>query len=203
MSHEKMKSLEDYRGSKDYSTIKGNYEAFKNSIREYCPLELTEDEVQSLALDMALKIGPKWGHGPTPEFIDEFCLEVSSNFLSINQICAKYPHYPTPNQIKKWLQIHPEFKEKFIQAKRDQALVGIDEAIEDSHIEYYRDNHGVERADPGKIQVAKIRIDLKKWMASKLVSNIFGEEKSVDTKAQELLHDLLERQKALHTLSEY
>lgn len=105
----------------------------------------------------------------TKERGDKIC-ERLANGESMRAIC-KEKDMPDINTVNLWIRSFEDFKEQYFQARRDQAdyyaqqIVDIsDETIDDT----YFDDHGNKRIDPGAIARARLRIDARKWYASKL-----------------------------------
>ena len=80
---------------------------------------------------------------------------------------SKRPGMPAQSTIYKWLNEQAEFSEKYARARETQADYFVDEmiAIADSVV-----------ADPAAVAKAKLRIDTRKWSASKLSPRKYGEK---------------------------
>ena len=85
---------------------------------------------------------------------------------------------PCQDTIYKWRYRHSEFAEKYALAKAKQAelmaeqLIDIaDEGINDTYI----DDNGQLQVDTDVIARSRLRVDTRKWYASKLAPKIYGD----------------------------
>jgi len=102
-----------------------------------------------------------------------------SNGESLNSIC-KDPGFPAVGTIHLWRRRHPEFNEKFQEARRCQVEARLDQAFD---ICDDAEMHSAEK---------KVRIDTYRWFASKIV-NDFKDKVEVTHKGDEELVDRLEK----------
>jgi len=88
----------------------------------------------------------------------------------------KFPHQTT---VGNWLMTHPEFKEKYYEAKR------IGSEIDHEEMKYIADNCG---NDSVSVQKARLMIDVRMKTASKLLPQYYGEsikiEQEIDDKRE-------------------
>ena len=130
----------------------------------------------------------------TPELAELICQRVATNPIGLPTLCKKFEDLPHPDTIRVWRWEKPEFSAKYAEAKRFQAEImaeSIEEVIDETmHSVYYED--GVARIDSGIIAQARLRVDSRKWTASKLAPKIYGDRSSVETtvKHEESLTDL-------------
>jgi len=121
----------------------------------------------------------------SPELADRICEIVASNPEGLPRLCKKFPELPSYETINQWRWKHPKFADNYAQAKRNQAEL-MAEAIEDVAQDLidisYVDEHGVKRLDSGMVAQARLVIDSRKWLASKLAPKIYGDRQQVETK---------------------
>lgn len=114
----------------------------------------------------------------TEELAEKICGAIASNSLSLDKLSAKLEWFPTKHTIFAWRRQHKEFSHQYAQAKREQIETLVDEILDiadtqalDSTI----DDHGNAVPDNEYIQRSRLRIDTRKWLASKLMPKIYGE----------------------------
>lgn len=90
---------------------------------------------------------------------------------------------PSQSMVFRWLEAHENFREQYARAREMQADVFADELTEisdDARNDWMKRNHGED--DPGwvangeHIQRSRLRIDTRKWIASKLKPKKYGEK---------------------------
>jgi hypothetical protein len=91
-----------------------------------------------------------------------------------------YPDLPRPQTINAWRREKLEFSSRYAQAKMEQAEL-LAESIDDIAVNldkhYYVDQAtGVSKIDTGMVAHARLMIDTRKWLASKLAPKIYGDK---------------------------
>jgi hypothetical protein len=122
----------------------------------------------------------------------EVCHMISISNKGLQKICNENPHLPGASTIYHWLTKYPIFQEQYAQAKRRQIEVFIDDIADLANTDHvYLDEQGIERYDYG---ILRIKIDSRKWLASKLVPKVYGErqitESTVTIKHEDALGEL-------------
>lgn len=113
----------------------------------------------------------------TPELAREICDIVASTPAGIEKICKIYPHLPRFQTIYKWRDKHPTFNEDYARAKQQQIEAYVDQLIDiadDASNDYTVDEEGKEVLNTEHIQRSRLRIDTRKWLASKLMPKLYG-----------------------------
>jgi hypothetical protein len=84
---------------------------------------------------------------------------------------------PNHSSVYLWLLQHPEFSDKYVRAREEQAETLADEivAIADEPPAEVTDDKGVSRTDSGWVTWQKNRVDARKWVAAKLKPKKYGE----------------------------
>jgi hypothetical protein len=117
----------------------------------------------------------------TPEIAAQVCgLLVEGK--SLRSIC-KADEMPAIATVFKWLAAHPEFVEQYARAREAQADTLADELIDiadDSANDYYDKPVGegeTQRVvDAEHINRSRLRVDTRKWVASKLKPKKYGDK---------------------------
>lgn len=101
---------------------------------------------------------------------------------SLRSICQA-DDMPSCTTVFVWLQKHPEFTEQYVRAREAQADTLADELLDisdDARNDWMKRNHGDD--DPGwvangeHIQRSRLRVDTRKWIASKLKPKKYGDK---------------------------
>ncbi len=131
----------------------------------------------------------------TPEIAELICLRVATHQMGTRKLCEKYDDMPSDNCIYEWRYKHPEFAAKYAQAKIRQAEIMAEEIIDiadDDSKDIKYDKDGNEVCNSEFVARSRLRVDTRKWLASKLAPKIYGDRSSVETtiKHEESLNDL-------------
>ena len=104
---------------------------------------------------------------------------------SLEKICAD-PRYPSVRTVTRWLADPKmvDFREMYYHARRIQAEMRVDEIFEiadnssnDWEPVYNKDGDVIDyKPNNEAIQRSRVRIDTRKWYASKMVPRIYGEK---------------------------
>jgi hypothetical protein len=81
-----------------------------------------------------------------------------------------------------WLDQHPEFAQQYARARELQADYYADEICEIA-------DAAADEVDPAAVQAAKLRVDARKWVASKLKPKRYGDRIEVESKSEVLVKD--------------
>lgn len=101
----------------------------------------------------------------TPEIVAQIC-DMISDGMSIRAICA-LPIMPGRATVYEWLGQHKEFADRYAHAREERAEFYADQIIE------IADNSDLDPND------RKVRLDARKWIASKLKPGTYGDKVSV------------------------
>lgn len=134
----------------------------------------------------------------TPELADVIC-ERLANGESMRSV-SRDPDMPASATLFKWLRVHPEFAEQYARAKQESADALVDEILD---IADDGTNDWMERLDRDgqpigwqlngeHVQRSRVRIDSRKWIASKLKPKKYGDRIEVDANVRQ--SDMTEEQ---------
>jgi hypothetical protein len=101
----------------------------------------------------------------TQEMADIICNRVA-NGESLNTICNE-ENLPCRMTIYRWLRAHSEFSDNYARAREDQADWFADQIVE------------IADTEPDA-NIARVRIDARKWVASKLKSKNYGDKAQME-----------------------
>lgn len=133
----------------------------------------------------------------TQELANDICDKIASNSLGLRKLCAENPDWPNRDTIFTWLKSNGDFFDQYARAKRCQIETFIDEILEiadDASNDVDENSQGEPTCNTEFIARSRLRIDTRKWLASKLVPKVYGNkvgENQFDLNAR-LREELLE-----------
>lgn len=95
---------------------------------------------------------------------------------SLRTICQG-DNMPDRKSIRRWVKTNPEFAIIFNEAKEDAADAFAEELIDIADEEVPLDERG--RLDAGVVQKQRLKVDTRKWIASKLKPKSYGDKLDV------------------------
>jgi len=121
----------------------------------------------------------------TPELGDKICQGIAEGISLVKQ--CKEEGMPNPSSIYKWRREMPEFSKNYDKAREDQADLMVEEMLDiaDNEVEQAMVVHGEPVLIDGKLVMvkdavsvshAKLRVDTRKWAASKFKPNTYAEK---------------------------
>lgn len=113
----------------------------------------------------------------TQEVADAICERLSEG-ESLRAICRD-EDMPGQSTVFKWLAAHPEFVEQYARAREAQADRMADEILsiaDDGLNDTYVDDDGNKRTDQDVIARSRLRVDARKWLASKMAPKKYGDK---------------------------
>lgn len=119
------------------------------------------------------------------ELINKIC-ELIMSGKSMVEI-TKMEDMPGQTQVYKWLNEHKDFAEKYTRAREIQADVYFDQIIEIADCTTEDDifnEQGNRVANSEWINRSRLRVDARKWAASKLAPKKYGDKIEVDNKGE-------------------
>lgn len=113
----------------------------------------------------------------------EICDAIASTSKGTKKLCAEHSHWPCQDTLFTWLRTYPEFSEQYAQAKVCQIELLIDEILEisdDASQDQYVNEIGSLVSNSTTIQRARLKVDTRKWLASKLVPKVYGNKIDIE-----------------------
>lgn len=105
---------------------------------------------------------------------DKICRIIATTSLGLPRICELYQDLPAPSTVREWRLNHAEFSSKYARAKLAQADILAEECLE------IADNSLAENYNADRL-----RIDTRKWLASKLLPKQYGDKLMLEEKTEE------------------
>ena len=113
------------------------------------------------------------------------CERIATTPQSMLQICEA-PDMPGIATFFRWLRDHPDFREMYVIAKQEQVEILIEECfdiIDDSSHDTIVTKDGRTILNPVAVQRAKLQVNFRKWIASKLLPRKYGNQAQLDAAA--------------------
>lgn len=98
--------------------------------------------------------------------------------ISLRKICAA-DDMPDKATVFRWIIAHDKFRDQYARARETQADTMADEILEiadDGKRDTYIDENGNERTDQDVIARSRLRVDARKWLASKMAPKKYGDK---------------------------
>ena len=114
----------------------------------------------------------------TKELAEEICDTIACNSDGIKKLCDARDHWPCEDTIYTWLMKYSEFSELYAKAKIIQTTVLVDEILEiadNTSQDHIVNDEGKVISNSEWINRSRLRIDTRKWLASKLVPKVYGD----------------------------
>jgi hypothetical protein len=128
------------------------------------------------------KIAAKKGRPTTynEKLGNKICEAIANSSKGLTHICAENEDFPSRQTIHEWIIKYKDFGDKYTRAKELQAEYLIDEilTISDDGTNDFRamENSNGIAVDKEHINRSRLRVDTRKWLASKLVPKIYGDK---------------------------
>lgn len=142
----------------------------------------------------------------TPELAERICELVAIHDMGLTRLTAEFPDLPDKSNINRWRRKYEDFRAKYAQAKCQQLEFMTEDILEiaddgkNDWMEHYdKNNECISwRVNGEHIQRSRVRIDTRKWLASKLAPKIYGD--ALTQESNNTLHDDVVKRK--HALDE-
>lgn len=135
----------------------------------------------------------------TQVLADHICEQLAIGY-SMRTVC-KSNDMPAPSTVFKWLREHTEFSEQYAKAKQEATDAMAEDLLDiadDGSNDYMEDENGNSRYNGDSVQRARLRVDTRKWLMSKMKPKKYGErldlssESTVTHKYEDMSDEQLE-----------
>lgn len=122
----------------------------------------------------------------------QICEQIANSSTPLQMICDNNTLFPSRGTVYDWLLKHKEFSDMYARAKRLQADFMAEEIIRiaddgsGDEVPAPEIAEGATRLNPEYVQRSKLRIEARKWYASKLASDKYGDKLDVTTDGKEI-----------------
>lgn len=122
------------------------------------------------------------------------CERIATHSCGIMSLCKKYDDMPVKSVIYLWLFKYKEFSDQYARAKQFQVDLLAEECLDiaDEAIKTVSNGSGMAPSQEGNyIASVKLGIDVRKWLAGKLLPKKYGQ--NVDTDSKKAADSLIEK----------
>jgi hypothetical protein len=112
----------------------------------------------------------------TPELAARICGELACG-RSLRSVC-KADDMPGLETVFRWLREKRDFQDQYARAKNESADALVEQMLDiadDATGDFVDDGEGNARFNPEHVQRSRLRVDTRKWIASKLKPKRYGE----------------------------
>lgn len=122
------------------------------------------------------------------EIAEKICTLISTSTLGTKRLCEENEWMPCYATIKNWLKTHEAFLAMYTRAKDDQADILVEEMLEiaDNKTEDIISGQFGDSGNSVAVQRARLQIDTRKFIASKLKPKKYGDKLDLTTDGKEL-----------------
>jgi len=130
----------------------------------------------------------------TPELAERICEEIAESSKGLHFICKENEDFPNKSTVLRWLAIpeNSDFRDQYARAREAQAdklaaeiLAISDDGTHDTMTVYIGDVTK-EVEDKEWVNRSKLRVDARKWLASKLAPKKYGDKIDVTTGGEKI-----------------
>ena len=111
------------------------------------------------------------------------CERVATHTCGLARLCDMYDDLPDKTTINLWRSKHEEFSIQYAQSKLKQADLLAEECLDisdDARGDIKLDKDGNETINAEFVARSRLRVDTRKWLASKLLPKQYGNQKQID-----------------------
>lgn len=119
---------------------------------------------------------------------DKICDIISTNTIGLHRLVKNYNDLPAVSTIMLWLANDKDFSEQYARARETQADLLADEIIEiaDDTVNDSKFTENGEIENKEWINRSRLRVDARKWKASKLAPKKYGDKVDVTTGGEKI-----------------
>jgi hypothetical protein len=124
----------------------------------------------------------------TQEMGDLICERIATHPLGLKRLCKKYDDMPAETTIQRWRYRVNGFRLQYAQAKMLQADVLAEECLDisdDTTQDIRVTEDGKTMIDGEFVARSRLRVDTRKWLASKLLPRQYGDKSLLEQKTEE------------------
>lgn len=114
----------------------------------------------------------------TQEHADSICEHIAGG-RSLVSWCKDDESRPSYTSVMRWLEANEPFRENYVRAREAQSDYLAEEIVQiadDGANDTYLDDEGMPRTNQDVIARSRLRVDARKWYASKLAPKKYGDK---------------------------
>lgn len=128
----------------------------------------------------------------TQELADRFCTEIATG-SSLRTAC-KADDMPAPSTIFKWIREHEEFSKQYAKATEERTEAMSEDILDiadNGTNDYMESEDGKMQYNGDSVQRARLRVDTRKWLMSKMKPKKYGDKLDMTTNGKDLPSPIL------------
>jgi hypothetical protein len=126
--------------------------------------------------------------GRPTDFTDELAREIldaiANTTIPLKTLCESNSCWPNQFTVNRWRSSKPEFSDLYDRAQAKRAHLHAEEVIaiaDNADNDYTYDQDGNQIANTEHIARTKLRMEARKWIASKLANKMYGDKMQQET----------------------
>lgn len=115
----------------------------------------------------------------TPEIAEKICEMLATHDMGLSDLCKTYDYLPHESTIRRWMYRNPEFRASYAQARIAQVDLLAEKSLDISRnnsMDTTINSNGDTVALSVTVARHKLEIDTRRWLASKLMPKLYGNE---------------------------
>lgn len=119
----------------------------------------------------------------TKELCDEICFAIATSSKGLHRLCRENENFPSYKTIFNWILNNKEFLHNYEKAREAQAEYLFEEIVDiadDKSNDTLITGDGVPYVNKEWVQRSRLKVDARKWAASKLLPKRFGDKVGVE-----------------------
>jgi hypothetical protein len=135
---------------------------------------------------------------------DKLCRELASSSDGLRRICRSNRKFPSRSTVLRWLGENKDFRSQYASARDFQFQSLADEILEIADqvrigtVTKTHANGKRERRTGDMVDRARLQVDTRKWLLSKLLPKKYGDHLEVETSQGDPISELLEEMRLAH-----
>ena len=139
----------------------------------------------------------------TDELAKEICHALATSSHGLNYLTKHKKDWPAITTLNRWIAENRNgFRDMYIKAKQDQADYMVEEMLEisddsskDTITRIGKDGQEYEVCNSEYVNRSRLRVETRKWIASKLLPKVYGErqDKTVGAEEKSLLQNIIDK----------
>lgn len=131
----------------------------------------------------------------TKELGKAICDALACSPVGLRKLCLMRDDFPTSTAVREWITKDDEFADQYMKAMAKRAMwlaEEIEEISDDGTNDTYVDDDGKVKTDYDVLGRSRLRVDTRKWIASKLMPKVYGDHKRMEELESE--NDVMRRE---------
>lgn len=124
----------------------------------------------------------------TKEKGDLICERIATHAMGLKRLCKMYRDMPAHSTVRHWQYKIDAFRDQYAHAKMIQADLLAEECLEiadDTNEDIKFNQEGKKIVDHEVVNRSRLKIDTRKWLASKLLPKQYGDKLLLEQKTEE------------------